>query len=131
MLAEGFKVMFLENSMTSSIECKQEHIPEMEEGDKMANNQSIYHDLNGNYVVVATQGGNYWGRMEQDDHNTLTLRPSIVNEPSFRFTDDGTKTFPRLRIESEPPTLVNTIAIQSVQPTTETYFRQVVEGERK
>ena len=97
----------------------------------MANNESIYHKLNGNYVVVATQGGNYWGRMENDNHNTITLRPSIVNEPLFRVSDDGTKTHPRLRIESELPTLVNTIAVQSVQPTTEAYFGQVVGEGRK
>ena len=97
----------------------------------MTNNKSIYNALNGNYVVVATPSGNYWGRMEQDNHDTLTLRPSIVNEPLFRVTDDGTKTTPRLRVEDRLPTLINTITVQSIQPTTEEYFKSVAEGVKK
>jgi hypothetical protein len=99
---------------------------------KMTNNNSIYHALNGNYVIVGTQVGNYWGRLEQDTHDTLSLRPSIVNEPSFRITDDGTKSTPRFRIEDDLPTLVNTIVVQTIQPTTEKYFRSIANGgERK
>ena len=97
----------------------------------MANNNSIYHSLNGNYVIVGTQLGNYWGRLEQDSHDTLGLRPSIVNEPSFRITDDGTKSTPRFRIENDLPTLVNTIAVQTIQPTTEVYFRSIAGGENE
>lgn len=96
----------------------------------MTNNKSIYNALNGNYVVVATSSGNYWGRMEQDNHDTLTLRPSIINEPLFRVSDEGAKTTPRLRVEDKLPTLVNTLVVQSVQPTTEEYFRSVVEGRK-
>jgi hypothetical protein len=97
----------------------------------MTNNNSYYHDLNGAYVIVNTRSSSFVGMLEADTHETLRLRPSIVHEPNFKFKDGNMQTVPHYRLEQKLPTVVNTMDVSSVQPTTETHVHEIVNYDAK
>lgn len=65
-------------------------------------------------------GHSFLGRLESDTFDTLVLRPSLVNEAGLHFDDRGELKFTtRYRLETERPTVIDTRAVQTVEPTTE------------
>ena len=97
----------------------------------MTNNNSYYHGLNGSYVVVNTRSSTFVGRLESDTHDTLILRPSVIHEPKIHMRDGEMKNIPHYRLEERLPTIVNTIEVQSVQPTTEAHIHEIVSYDSK
>jgi hypothetical protein len=92
----------------------------------MTNNSSYYHALNGQFVIVNTRASTFLGKLETDTFDTLVLRPSVVHEPSLHMNSGDMKNVPHYRLETERPTIINTMEVQTVQPTTEEHVRHIV-----
>ena len=97
----------------------------------MTNNNSYYHSLNGLYVAVNTRSSTFIGRLETDTHDTLILRPSVIHEPRMQLKDGALQNTPHYRLETEKPTIINTIEVQTVQPTTEQHVREIINYDSK
>jgi hypothetical protein len=97
----------------------------------MTNNDSYYHELNGSYVIVNTRSMTFVGRLEADNFDTLRLRPSIVHEPRIHMKEGEMKNVPHYRLETNKPTIINTIEVQTVQPTTEDHVREIADYDSK
>jgi hypothetical protein len=91
---------------------------------------SYYHLFQGRYVIVSTRTTTFLGRLEDDNFDTLTLRPSIVHEPRLQLKEGKVENTPHYRLETELPTIVNSMEVVGVQPTTEEHVRRVVDFDK-
>ena len=87
---------------------------------------SYYHVLNGEFVIVSTRTTSFIGRLDQDTHETLLLRPSLVSEARLSLKNGTPESVPNYRLEERLPSIVNTLDVQAVQPTTKKYFFDVL-----
>ena len=98
----------------------------------MANNDSYYHELLASPVIVNTRSTSYIGILQYDGNDVLKLRPSIVHEPRMiRSGNLDMKSLPFYRLESEKPTIINTLDVQTVQPTTRKHIEDLIKFSRR
>jgi hypothetical protein len=97
----------------------------------MTNNHSIYHDLNGQHVIVNSRVGTFLGVLEKDTHESIHLRPCVVHEPRLYLRDGRMESAPHYRLERQRPSILATMDISGVQPTTEAHIREIVDYESK
>jgi hypothetical protein len=87
---------------------------------------SYYHELQGQYVIVLTKSTSFLGLLEKDSLDTITLRPSLINEPLFAIANGEIKTTNGYRLETQRPLIINTMDVQAVEPTTKEHLEDMI-----
>jgi hypothetical protein len=96
----------------------------------MTNHGSYYHAFQGDYVIVTTRTNSFLGVLEEDNHELLKLRPSLVNEPRIVSQGFDFRFLPTYRFESHKPTIINTMEVQAVQRTTKQHAKHILQSSR-
>ena len=98
----------------------------------MANNDSYYHELHNQPVIVNTRSTSYVGVLQYDGNDVLKLRPSIVHEPRMSLDrNKEVKSRPYYRLEVNKPTIINTLDVQTVQPTTTQHIDDLIKFSKR
>jgi hypothetical protein len=93
----------------------------------MTNHDSYYHELHNEPVIVCSRGLNFIGILEYDGHDVLKLRPCIVHEPVLRHSGNfEMKSLPYYRLETKRPSIINTMDVTGVQPTTQSHIDDLI-----
>lgn len=92
----------------------------------MPNNHSIYHEHARQHVILNAKTGTFFGVLDQDTHESIHLKPSMVSEPRILLRDGETKSVAHYRWETRRPSIFATLDVSDVQPTTEDYVMSVV-----
>lgn len=90
----------------------------------MAKHESLYNSLKNQWVTIQTSSSSYTGKIEEDTHETIILRPSVIGESEPFIKEGSINTMNYCRIEEEIPTIVDTQRVEGVRPISEKYMRE-------